>query len=178
MSRIGKLPIPLPKGVTADVKGTVVTVKGPLGQLTYSHGALVTVKLEDDKIVVERCDESRQSSSIQGLTRTLINNMVVGVSKGYVRELDVNGVGYRAEVKGRTLVLTLGFCHPVELELPQGVDCSVDKNTHIVLKSANKEAVGQFAAEVRGVRPPEPYKGKGIKYTTEVIRHKVGKATA
>jgi len=178
MSRIGKLPIPLPKGVTANVKDQMVTVKGPLGQLSYSFLANVSVALEKDKIVVARHDDSRGGRSIQGLTRTLIYNMVTGVSKGYTRELDVSGVGYRAEVKSRVLVLTLGFSHPVELPLPPGVDCTVDKNTHIVLKSYDKARLGQFAADVRRVRPPEPYKGKGIKYTEEIIRHKVGKATA
>jgi large subunit ribosomal protein L6 len=178
MSRIGRLPIPLPNGVTASIKDATVTVKGPLGQMSYTHLGLVAVKHEKDHLVVTRVDESRQSSSVQGLTRSLINNLVVGVSKGYSRELDVNGVGYRAEVKGRTLVLTLGFSHLVEMALPKGVDCTVEKNTHIVLKSSDKERLGEFAAEVRNVRPPEPYKGKGIKYTDEVIRHKVGKATA
>jgi large subunit ribosomal protein L6 len=178
MSRIGKLAIPVPQGVKVHVAGREVRVEGPKGKLAYAFNPEVTVTHEDGKVKVARVDETARSSAMQGLTRTLINNMVVGVSQGYKRELDVVGVGFKAEKKGDVLALTVGFSRAAELPIPKGVDVAIDKNTHITLTGIDKQAVGQFAAEVRRVRPPEPYKGKGIKYTEEVIRRKEGKTSA
>ncbi|NLH48630.1 MAG: 50S ribosomal protein L6 [Myxococcales bacterium] len=177
MSRIGKLPIPIPKGVKVQITGNRVVVNGPNGSLTYEHRPEVRVAEENGHLLVQRVDEGRQGSSMQGLTRTLINNMVVGVTQGYTRELDINGVGWRAEVKGDQLALTVGFTNPVEVAIPKGITVRVDKNTHIVLQSSDKQQVGEFAAIVRKVRPPEPYQGKGIKYTEEVLRRKEGKTS-
>lgn len=175
MSRIGKLPIAIPKGVKVKISGRLVDVQGPKGKLSYEHEPLVSVTQEDEQLLVGRDDATKDSSRIQGLTRTLINNMVIGVADGYKRELDIVGVGYRAEVKGKTLVLSVGYSHPVELELPSGLEAVIERNTHITLTGFDKQSLGQFAANVRRVRPPEPYKGKGIKYTEETVRRKEGK---
>jgi large subunit ribosomal protein L6 len=178
MSRIGKLPIPIPPGVKVHIQDRVVRVEGPKGKLAYEHGPLVTVAVDDGKLRVTRQDDTRESSSLQGLTRTLLNNMVVGTTKGFTRELDVVGVGYKAELKGKALALSVGKSHVIELPIPGGVDVKIDKNTHIVVTGPDRQVVGQFAANIRRARPPEPYKGKGIKYTEEVVRRKEGKTSA
>ena len=175
MSRIGKLPVVIPDKVKVAVSGLHVKVDGPLGSLERTFKG---VKIEDagQEIKVAPQDGSRQSRALWGLTRTLINNMVTGVSKGFERVLEINGVGYRAEVKGSELVLSLGKSHPVNFQLPEGISAVVDKQTIVTLKGADKEALGQAAAKIRSFRPPEPYKGKGVKYKEEVIRRKAGKA--
>lgn len=175
MSRIGKLPIDLPKGVTFTLTEDVITVKGPKGELNRSIMAEVSVTVEDGKILVNRVDESLKSRAAHGLVRTLINNMVVGVTNGYQTDLEINGVGYRAEVKGADLVLSLGYSHPVVYPLPAGISVDVEKMTKLSVKGIDKELVGQTAAKIRSFRGPEPYKGKGIKYATETILRKAGK---
>ncbi len=175
MSRIGRLPIAVPAGVTVDIKeGNDVTVKGPKGTLQRVLPEEMSIKLEDGQVVVTRPNDLKRMKSLHGLTRTLIHNMVVGVSEGYEKVLEVNGVGYRAAKQGKKLVLNLGYSHPVEMEDPAGLESSVDGNK-IIVKGIDKEKVGQYAAEIRDKRRPEPYKGKGIKYADEVIRRKVGK---
>ena len=175
MSRIGKKPVIIPANVTVDVaENNVVTVKGPKGTLTYGFHPDMILKVEGNVLTVERPDEEHLHKSLHGLTRTLIANMVEGVEKGYSKELEVNGVGYRAEKKGNQLVMRLGFSHEVFVDEIPGISIGVNGNK-ITISGIDKQVVGQFAAEVRGKRPPEPYKGKGIKYTTEVIRRKVGK---
>ena len=175
MSRIGRLPIAVPAGVTVDIKeGNDVTVKGPKGTLQRVLPEEMSIKLEDGQVVVTRPNDLKRMKSLHGLTRTLIHNMVVGVSEGYEKVLEVNGVGYRAAKQGKKLVLNLGYSHPVEMEDPAGLESSVDGNM-IIVKGIDKEKVGQYAAEIRDKRRPEPYKGKGIKYADEVIRRKVGK---
>ena len=175
MSRIGRLPIAGPAGVTVDIKeGNDVTVKGPKGTLERVLPAEMSIKLEDGHVVVTRPSDLKKMKSLHGLTRTLIHNMVVGVSEGYQKVLEVNGVGYRAAKQGKKLVLNLGYSHPVEMEDPEGLESLVDGNK-ITVKGIDKEKVGQYAAEIRDKRRPEPYKGKGIKYADEVIRRKVGK---
>ena len=176
MSRIGKKPVIIPANVTVNVaEGNVVTVKGPKGELTYGFHADMILKQEGNVITVERPDEEHLHKSLHGLSRTLLNNMVEGVEKGYSKELEVNGVGYRAEKKGTQLVMRLGFSHEVFMDEIPGITVEVPTPNKIIVSGIDKQVVGQFAAEVRGKRPPEPYKGKGIKYTTEVIRRKVGK---
>jgi large subunit ribosomal protein L6 len=178
MSRIGKLPIPVPAGVKVHIDGRKVRVEGPKGKLVYEHNREVAVKQEDGRVLVSRFEEMPGASAQQGLARTLINNMVVGVTKGYTRELDVIGVGFKAEVKGKSMFLTVGFTLPYEIAVPEGIAVTVDKNTHIVINGIDKQVVGQFAANIRRIRPPEPYKGKGIKYTEETVRRKEGKTSA
>ena len=179
MSRIGKKPVTIPANVTVTVaEGNVVTVKGPKGTLTQTMHPDMLIKIDGSVLTVERPDEEHLHKSLHGLTRTLIANMVEGVDKGYSKELDVNGVGYRVEKKGNQLVMRLGFSHEVIMEEANGVTVEVPNPNKIIVHGIDKQAVGQFAAEVRGKRPPEPYKGKGIKYTTEVIRRKVGKTGA
>ena len=175
MSRIGKKPVVIPANVTVDIaEGNVVTVKGPKGTLTNTFHPDMILKVEGNVLTVERPDEEHLHKSLHGLTRTLLNNMVEGVEKGYSKELEVNGVGYRAEKKGNQLVMRLGFSHEVIMDEIPGITIEVNGNK-ITIRGIDKQVVGQFAAEVRGKRPPEPYKGKGIKYTDEVIRRKVGK---
>ena len=175
MSRIGKKPVIIPANVTVDVaENNVVTVKGPKGTLTYGFHPDMILKVEGNTVIVERPDEEHLHKSLHGLSRTLLNNMVEGVEKGYSKELEINGVGYRAEKKGTQLVMRLGFSHEVIMDEIPGITVEVNGNK-ITVKGIDKQVVGQFAAEVRSKRPPEPYKGKGIKYTTEVIRRKVGK---
>ena len=175
MSRIGKKPVVIPAGVTVDVAAeNVVTVKGALGTLTKSMHPDMIIKVEGNVVTVSRPTDEANHRALHGLTRTLIANMVEGVSKGYSKELDVNGVGFRVEKKGKQLVMRLGFSHEVIVEEIPGITIEVNGNK-ITIRGIDKQVVGQFAAEVRGKRPPEPYKGKGIKYTTEVIRRKVGK---
>jgi large subunit ribosomal protein L6 len=177
MSRIGKQPVVLPKGVTVALTGGVVAVKGPKGELEKPLNELVTASLVDSKVQFARKDDSRQARAASGLMRALTQNMVVGVTRGFQRDLEINGVGYRAEVKGKQLVMQLGYSHPIEYDLPQGVTAKVEKNL-VSLTAIDKELLGQTAAKVRSFRPPEPYKGKGIKYVEERIQRKVGKAGA
>ena len=176
MSRIGKKPVTIPANVTVNVaEGNVVTVKGPKGELTHTFHPDMILKVEGNVLTVERPDEEHLHKSLHGLTRTLIANMVEGVEKGYSKELDVNGVGFRVEKKGKQLVMRLGFSPEVIMDEIDGITIECPTPNKILVKGTDKQVVGQFAAEVRGKRPPEPYKGKGIKYTTEVIRRKVGK---
>lgn len=178
MSRIGKQPISLVKGVSASISGNTVTLKGPKGEMSYSWVEGIDVIQQDDSIRVTRKSDDRHKRSLHGLTRSLINNMMIGVTQGYKRELEVNGVGFKAEIKGKSVFLTVGFSNPVEYQLPNNVEATVDKSNKITLTSIDKQAVGQAAADIRAVRPPEPYKGKGIKYVEEQIKRKVGKTTA
>ncbi len=175
MSRIGKMPVEVPAGVTVEIKeGNVVTVKGSKGTLTRELPVEMEIRQEDNKVIVSRPNDLKRMKSLHGLTRTLIHNMVTGVSQGYSKVLEVNGVGYRAAKQGKKLVLNLGYSHPVEMEDPEGIETVVDGNK-ITVNGISKEKVGQYAAEIRGKRAPEPYKGKGIKYADEVIRRKAGK---
>ncbi|MBQ1449937.1 MAG: 50S ribosomal protein L6 [Eggerthellaceae bacterium] len=176
MSRIGKMPITVPAGVEMTVDGTTVTVKGPKGELTRDFSELMTIKQDGDTITVERPDDTRESKSLHGLTRSLLNNMVVGVSTGFSKKLVMVGVGYRAALKGKDLEMQLGYSHPVNVECPEGITFEVPTPTEIVISGCSKEQVGQVAADVRKWRKPEPYKGKGIRYENEVIRRKLGKA--
>ena len=176
MSRIGRMPIAVPAGVTVDIaENNKVTVKGPKGTLERVLPAEMDIKVEDGHIVVTRPNDLKKMKSLHGLTRSLLNNMVHGVTEGYQKVLEVNGVGYRAQKQGKKLVLSLGYSHPVEMEDPDGLESVVEGQNKIIVKGIDKEKVGQFAAEIRDKRRPEPYKGKGIKYADEVIRRKVGK---
>ena len=175
MSRIGRLPVVVPAGVTVEVKeNNYVVVKGSKGTLERNLPVEMDIKVEDGHVVVTRPNDLKKMKALHGLTRTLIHNMVLGVSEGYEKVLEVNGVGYRAQKQGKKLVLSLGYSHPVEMEDPEGLETTVDGNK-ITVKGISKEKVGQYAAEIREKRRPEPYKGKGIKYADEVIRRKVGK---
>ena len=176
MSRIGRLPVAIPAGVTVEIaENNKVTVKGPKGTLERELPTEMSIKLEGEEVVVTRPNDLKKMKSLHGLTRTLINNMVVGVTEGYQKVLEVNGIGYRAAKSGKTLTLNLGYSHPVEMEDPEGVESTVEGQNKIIVKGIDKEKVGQYAAEIRDKRRPEPYKGKGIKYADEVIRRKVGK---
>ena len=176
MSRIGKKPVAIPAGVTVDIaENNVITVKGPMGTLTKNMHPDMILNLDGAVLTVSRPTDEANHRALHGLTRTLIANMVEGVSKGYSKELDVNGVGFRVEKKGKQLVMRLGFSHEVIMEEIDGITIECPTPNKILVKGIDKQVVGQFAAEVRGKRPPEPYKGKGIKYSTEVIRRKVGK---
>ena len=175
MSRIGKMPVMIPGGVTVDVnEGNVVTVKGPKGTLTRTFPSELTIEVKDGEALVTRPNDLKRIKALHGLTRSLIHNMVTGVNTGYEKTLEINGVGYKAVKQGKKLVLSLGYSHPVEMEDPEGIESTVDGNK-VIIKGISKEAVGQYAANIRGKRPPEPYKGKGIKYSDEIIRRKVGK---
>ena len=177
MSRIGKKPVMIPAGVEVQIaEGNVVTVKGPKGALTYTFHPDMILKMDGAVVTVERPDEEHLHKSLHGLTRTLLSNMVEGVANGYQKTLEINGTGYRAEKKGNQLVMRLGFSHEVIMEEIDGITIEVPGPNQVIVKGIDKQVVGQFAAEVRGKRPPEPYKGKGIKYSTEVIRRKAGKA--
>ena len=176
MSRVGRLPIAIPAGVTVTVaEGNVVTVKGPKGQLVKAMDKDMNIAVEDNQVVVTRPSDVKEHRALHGLTRALINNMIIGVEKGYQKTLELIGVGYRAQKQGKKLVLSLGYSHPVEMEDPEGIETVLDGTNIIIVKGISKEAVGQYAAEIRAKRAPEPYKGKGIKYADEVIRRKVGK---
>ena len=175
MSRIGRMPVAIPAGVTVEIaEGNVVTVKGPKGTLVRELPHEMDIKIEDGHVIVSRPNDLKRMKSLHGLTRTLIHNMVIGVSQGYEKALEINGVGYRAAKAGKKLTLNLGYSHPVEMEDPEGIETKVDGNK-IIVSGISKEKVGQYAAEIRDKRRPEPYKGKGIKYADEVIRRKVGK---
>jgi len=176
MSRIGKMPVPVPGGVTVAVDGPVVTVSGPKGVLTRRFPDEVAVDVADGVATVSRADDSRSARALHGLSRALLNNMVTGVSDGFRRQLDIVGVGYRAALKGADLEMQLGFSHPVSFPAPEGISFEVPEPTKIVVTGIDKEAVGQVAANIRKIRPPEPYKGKGIKYAGEQVRRKAGKA--
>ncbi len=176
MSRIGKMPIAIPAGVTVEVaENNKVTVKGPKGTLERVLAPELTISVEGAEIVVTRPNDLKRIKSLHGLTRTLINNMVVGVTDGYAKVLEINGVGYRAAKQGKELTLTLGYSHPVVMTDPEGIETTLEGQNKITVKGIDKEKVGQYAAEIRDKRRPEPYKGKGIKYADEVIRRKVGK---
>lgn len=176
MSRIGKMPITVPSGVTVDIAGSAVTVKGPKGELSRSVMPDMLLKLEGGTLTVERPTESKKHRAFHGLTRSLLANMVEGVSKGYEKTLNIVGVGYRAEMQGEKLGLRMGFSHPVEITPLPGVSFAVEGNNRIKVMGINKEDVGEMAAEIRAIRPPDSYKGKGIRYTGEVVRLKPGKA--
>ena len=176
MSRIGRMPIAIPDGVSITVaENNVVTVKGAKGELTRAMHPELTIEQKDGQLTVSRPNDLKKFRALHGLTRALINNMVIGVSQGFEKKLEINGVGYRAAKQGKTLTLTLGYSHPVEMQDPEGVETVLDDDRHITVKGIDKEKVGQFAANIREKRPPEPYKGKGIKYLDEHIRRKVGK---
>ena len=176
MSRIGRLPVTIPAGVTVDVTDdNTITVKGPKGTLTRQLVPEMKISVEGTEILVTRPNDLKRSKSLHGLTRTLINNMVIGVTEGYSKKLEINGVGYRAEKSGSKLILSLGYSHKIEMDDPEGIETKVEGNV-ITVSGISKEKVGQYAAEIREKRSPEPYKGKGIKYSDEVIRRKVGKA--
>ncbi len=176
MSRIGKMPIAIPAGVTVDVaENNKVTVKGPKGTLERVMAPEMEIKVEGAEVTVSRPNDLKRNKSLHGLTRTLINNMVIGVTNGYEKKLEVNGVGYRAAKQGKKLTLNLGYSHPVEMEDPEGVETVVEGTNIIFVRGIDKEKIGQYAAEIRDKRRPEPYKGKGIKYADEHIRRKVGK---
>lgn len=176
MSRIGRTPITIPSGVDVSLDGNTIRVKGPLGQLERTLHPDMNIAIEGDQIVVTRPSEQKEHKSLHGLTRTLINNMVEGVTKGFSKSLELAGVGYRAAKQGNKLVLTVGYSQPVEIVPEEGIEIEVPAANKIIVKGINKERVGAVAANIRGVRPPEPYKGKGIKYENETIRRKVGKA--
>ncbi len=176
MSRIGKLPIPIPNGVTVGVDRNYVTVEGPRGRLARSLPPQIAVRIEDGRVRCERPSDSREHRSMHGLTRTLVANMVQGVSAGYRKELELVGVGYRVQKQGEDLVLSLGFSHPVRFHPPQGISVEVQDQTHFSVAGIDKELVGQVAADLRRLRPPEPYKGKGVRYRGEYVRRKAGKA--
>jgi large subunit ribosomal protein L6 len=175
MSRVGKKPIPLPAGVKVQI-GEQLLVEGPKGKLTVPVPKGIRIEKNDGFLEVKR--DGDQYAALHGLTRALAANAVTGVSQGFTRELDIVGIGYRAEVKGNVIIFSLGYSHPIEFMLPQGIECKVEKNTHIVLSGIDKQLLGQVAANIRSLRPPEPYKQKGIRYTGEVLRKKVGKTGA
>ena len=176
MSRIGKKPITVPAGVDVKIDGSVVTVKGPKGSLTQEFNKIINIAQEGSEIIVTRPDDENVSKSLHGLTRTLINNMVVGVTEGFKKELEINGVGFRCQKNGKDVVMNLGFSHQVTVSDTDDVKLEVPAPNKIIVTGIDKQKVGQYASEIRGKRPPEPYKGKGIKYADEVIRRKEGKA--
>lgn len=175
MSRIGKRPVPLPKGVTAAISGRTVTVKGPKGEISRTVHPELTLALENDTVAVKRPSDEPRHKALHGLTRTLVANMVEGVTKGFSKALEIQGVGYKAEVKPFGVQLVVGYSHPVPYHPPKGIKISVEGNTQVKIEGVDKELVGQVAAELRSVRPPEPYKGKGIRYAGEQVRRKAGK---
>ena len=176
MSRIGKKPVPIPKGVTVTLDGSKITVKGPKGELSRSLPGAMLVSMKDNEVVVERPSEENEHKALHGLTRTLIANMIEGVTTGFSKQLEIIGVGYKAEQRPYGLQLSLGFSHVIEYRAPAGIKLTAPQPTQVNIEGANKEMVGQVAAEIRSYRPPEPYKGKGIKYAGEQVRRKAGKA--
>jgi large subunit ribosomal protein L6 len=178
MSKIGRKPISLPQGVTLEVKPTEVTVKGPKATLTAPIAKGITVKVQDNEVLVERSDDEKQTKAFHGLVRSLINNHIIGATTGYKKTLKLIGTGYRVAAKGKGITLSLGFSHPVDYTAPEGIKVSVEGNDTIHIEGSDKQALGQVAANIRKLRPPEPYKGKGIRYEDEVVRRKQGKAAA
>lgn len=176
MSRIGKRPITVPDKVTVNIEGQNIKVKGPKGELERVLPSLVSVEQDGSTLSVKRQDDSRVSRQRHGLSRTLVSNMIDGVSKGFEKRLSIQGVGYRAQVKGKQLILNVGYSKPVEIDPPEGIQLAVENNTQVIVTGINKEVVGNVAARIRAVRPPEPYKGKGIRYLGEIVRRKAGKA--
>ena len=175
MSRIGRKPVPLPKGVTAQVTGCTLLIKGPKGEITRTFHPTMAITVEENAVIVRRPSDEHFHKALHGLSRTLVANMVAGVTDGFRKQLEIQGVGYKAEVRPFGLQLVVGFSHPVKYEAPQGVKLSVDNNTIVKIEGVDKEMVGQVAAEIRSIRPPEPYKGKGIRYVGEQVRRKAGK---
>ena len=175
MSRIGNKPVVIPAGVTVDVKDNTVTVKGHKGELSYTFNQNISLEQREGEVVFSRPDDSKENKTIHGTTRAVFNNMVVGVTEGFQRELELIGVGYRAQLQGKKLVLNVGYSHPVEFTPEEGVEIEVPSNTKVIVKGYDKQKVGELAANIRGVRPPEPYKGKGIRYVDEFVRRKEGK---
>lgn len=175
MSRIGNKPVVIPSGVTVSVDGNNVTVKGPKGELTREFSPVIKINVEETQVTFTRPNDDKESRSLHGTTRAVLNNMVVGVTEGFSKELDLIGVGYRAQLQGTKLVLNVGYSHPVEFTPEAGLTVEVPSNTKVIVRGINKEKVGALAANIRGVRPPEPYKGKGIRYTDEYVRRKEGK---
>lgn len=178
MSRIGKQPVVLPDKVKAVMKDKTINISGPLGDLHLAIPAILSVELSDKAVVFKRADDERQTRALHGLFRSLVNNMVTGVSKGYSKILDIVGVGYKSEIKGKNLELALGFSHPVTFPVPEGIKITVDKNVRINIHGIDKHLVGETAARIRKIRPPEPYQGKGVRYSDEIVKKKVGKAAA
>lgn len=178
MSRVGKKPVEIPKNVEVKIEGNKVTVKGPKGTITKEFHKSMTIKMEDGKVIIERPSDEKEHKALHGLTRTIIANMVNGVVNGYQKSLVLEGVGYRAAKQGNKLVLTVGYSHPVEIEAPEGIEFEVPAQNKVIVKGIDKELVGITAANIRKVKEPEPYKGKGIRYENEVVRRKVGKAGA
>jgi large subunit ribosomal protein L6 len=176
MSRIGKLPVPIAKGVQVEINGQAVTVKGPKGELNRDFPAGITLRLDDSQVNVERADDEKQTRALHGLSRSLLANMVAGVSEGFTKTLELQGVGYRATQAGEKVTLAVGFSHPVEVAPPAGIQLEVEGNNRVHVRGIDKELVGQVAANIRKVRKPEPYKGKGIRYLGERVRRKAGKA--
>lgn len=176
MSRVGNKPVDVPAGVDIQIEGSAVKVKGAKGQLERTFNERISFEMSDDEVTVTRPDDSRESRALHGLSRALLNNMVVGVSAGFVKELEIRGVGYRAALTGRDIELMVGFSHPVVVEAPEGITFEVPDQNKIIVSGIDKEQVGQVAAGIRKVRPPEPYKGKGIRYVGEYVRRKAGKA--
>ncbi|MEA1902658.1 MAG: 50S ribosomal protein L6 [Actinomycetota bacterium] len=176
MSRVGKMPVAVPSGVDIEIDGSNVTVKGSKGELSRSFNERISFEMEDGQLTVTRPDDARESKALHGLSRSLLNNMVVGVSEGYSKDLEIQGVGYRAALKGKDIELQVGYSHSVFVEAPEGITFEVPEPTKISVSGIDKEKVGQVAANIRKVRPPEPYKGKGIRYVGEYVRRKAGKA--
>jgi large subunit ribosomal protein L6 len=176
MSRVGKKPIAIPNGVTVMQRGAEVHVKGPKGSLWRRLPERISVEIEDGSVSFTRPDDRKESRALHGLARSLVANMVRGVSQPFVKELEIQGVGYRADMTGKTLKMLLGFSHPVEIEVPEGLMVSIDRNVIVKIEGIDRQKVGQFAADIRAIRPPEPYKGKGVRYLDERVRRKVGKA--
>nr|YP_010336368.1 ribosomal protein L6 [Goniotrichopsis reniformis]UNJ14774.1 ribosomal protein L6 [Goniotrichopsis reniformis] len=176
MSRIGKKAILLPKGVEINIKDQLINVKGPKGELYQEISSVIEIFKEETEVILRKKENSRQAQQLFGLSRTLLNNLVLGVSEGFSKKLEIIGVGYRSQMQGKDLILNMGYSHPVKIIPPAGITINVEKNTLITISGINKEVVGQVAANIRSVRSPEPYKGKGIRYENEVIKRKVGKA--
>lgn len=175
MSRIGNKPVVIPEGVTVTKNGNDITVKGPNGELTRTFGPNIAISIEGNEVVFTRENDEKTNRSLHGTMRSNLDNMVIGVSKGFEKQLELIGVGYRAQLQGKKLVLNVGYSHPVEFDAPEGITIEVPSNTQVIVKGINKEHVGELAANIRGVRPPEPYKGKGIRYVGEFVRRKEGK---
>lgn len=176
MSRIGKKPVPVLSGVSVDVSGQTIAVKGPKGELSFDAPEGISAEVEDGNVVVSRANDTREQRAMHGLTRSLVNNMIIGTHTPFEKRLEISGTGYQATLNGKKLSLQVGFANTIVLEVPDGVDVECPSQIMIVVRSCDKQKCGQFAADVRAVRPPEPYKGKGIKYTDEVVRRKAGKA--